>query len=101
MGVWMNLFVAPEEGVRVLPEKFIALINDLITNNIVDTPCAICDGEFDLSNPLGIANDILSDKFINNKINIRYKGKEFLEMLKNLNNFPFGKENLCIWFSRF
>ncbi|MBK9208526.1 MAG: hypothetical protein IPL71_09565 [Anaerolineales bacterium] len=101
MGVWMDLFVSPAEGMLLSPEKFMSLVSGLISQNFVDTPCAICEGEFEISTPLGISNSLMFNKLANKNINIHYKGEDFHEMLKKLEVFPFRKANLCIWFSKF
>lgn len=120
MGIWMDLLVAPRQT-RLLPhDQFGELLHDLLQCKIVKMPCAMLSGDhLNVTASLSIANEFLHHQYIDGKWVthpldfppgtklhpssggtgvIHYCGERVEELLRALDEAPYGMRDLCVWF---
>lgn len=99
MGVWVDMFISPADPSGLSAQQFIALVQDLIQHDWVETPCAVQVGEFDVSDPLGLVNKFGHNQAVDDQI--LYRGDNVQALLLCLEAVAWRKTNLCVWFSAF
>lgn len=107
MGVGVNMFVAPADGRRLSFEQFTHLIMSLVQERIVKLPFAIIEGDLtskdeyghaDCSGPYGIILTPLRDPDAAQTKWQRCQGESLQELQAALQDLPFGKTDLAVWF---
>jgi hypothetical protein len=99
VGVWIDLFVGPQDARALEREAFEALIIDLIRDRIVDPPCALLTGKLTPSEPLGVANASMMPGSGADGIRQLYHGSRSAELIAALRAAPWGTQDLAVWFT--
>lgn len=124
MSVWTSLFAAPQSLHRLSYEQFEAFVFDLLHQRIVRMPCAVLGGAVDVQLTLGMAR--LFDGYSYERlasgayqvhqflkeyqtgatipyedkgfITFYYQGQDEAALRQALRDFPYGQQDLCVWF---
>ena len=96
MGVWMDLYIAPENSRTLSHHEFEGLIRNLATAHLARLPATLFIGDVDPQHPLEMSNRAFDVH--NRQSPAAYHGCDLDALLQALRDAPYHEQDLCIHF---